>query len=395
MIPISGNAAQAVAAKLARVQVIASYPITPQTSIVEKLAEFVASGELKAQYLRVESEHSAMAACIAASGAGARTYTATSSQGLALMHELLHWASGQRAPIVMGVANRALAPPWSVWTDHTDTMSQRDTGWIQFYAASNQEVLDTVLLAYRLAEEPEILLPAMVAEDAFYLSHTVEGVDIPAQAEVDAFLPRFVPRWRLDVDRPGHMGGLMGPDLYTEHRYNMARSMDRVLALLPEFEEEFSRRFSRSHGGPLALYRTEGADAVLVAMGTIASTARDVVDDLRESGLSVGLAQLRLFRPFPVEELRELARDVPLLGVIDRSYTFGGAGAAHTEVRAALYDAPVRPWIKGFVAGIGGRDVTPGVITDLYRTLLAERGPEVEWVGLRKYRGDREVQVDG
>ena len=196
---ISGNTAQAYAAKLARVQVISAYPITPQTTIVETLADLVASGELPAEYIKVESEHSAMQVCISAAGMGARTYTASSSQGLLLMHELLHWASGVRAPIVMGVANRAIAPPLSIWTDHSDTIAQRDTGWIQFYSESNQEVLDTVLMAFRLAENPEVRLPAMIAEDAFYLSHTVEPVDVPSQEQADAFLP---PRDARDIVRP-------------------------------------------------------------------------------------------------------------------------------------------------------------------------------------------------
>ncbi|HKZ64536.1 MAG TPA: transketolase C-terminal domain-containing protein [Thermoplasmata archaeon] len=395
LVPISGNAAQAYAARLARVAVVAAYPITPQTSIIEKIEEYLNDGTMKAQYLHVESEHSAMAACIAASAAGVRTYTASSSQGVALMHELLHWASGARAPVVMGVVNRAMAMPWSVWTDHADTISQRDTGWMQFYAASNQEVLDTVIMAFRLAEEPEVLLPAMVMEDAFYLSHTVEAVELPGQDAVDAFLPPFVNPWRLDVERPGHLGGLMGPDLYMEHRYNTARGMERALALLPELEEEFRRRFGRDLGGPLNLYRTEGADAVLVAMGTIASTAKDVVDRMREEGHAVGLAQLRAFRPFPVEELRELARDAARIGVVDRSFTYGAAGAAFTEVCGALYHAPVRPWVKGFIAGVGGRDVTPAAIEGMFRSLLEERGPEVEWVDLRKYAHATEVNVRG
>jgi 2-oxoisovalerate ferredoxin oxidoreductase alpha subunit len=394
---ISGNTAQAYAAKLARVQVVAAYPITPQTTIVERLAEMVEAGELAAQFLRVESEHSALAACISASAVGARAFTATSSQGLALMHELLHWASGARAPVVMGVVNRAMAPPWSIWTDHTDTMAQRDTGWIQFYCESNQEVLDTLLIAYRLCEEADVLLPAMIAEDAFYLSHTVEAVDVPRQDDVDAFLPPFTNPWRIDVERPGHLGGLMAPGLYMEHRFNIAQAMDRVRTVLPEVEADFRHRFGRSYGGLLDLYRTEDADAVLVAMGTAASTARDVVDAMRDAGHAVGLARLRVFRPFPLDEIRELARDVSSLGVLDRSYTFGAAGAAFTEVCGALYHAPVRPWVKGYVAGLGGRDLTPAVFEEMYRNLLAgeEGGPEVEWVGLKRYRAVREVEPDG
>jgi len=385
---LSGNGAQALAARLARVQVIAAYPITPQTSIVEYLAEAVESGALPAQYLCVESEHSALAACLSAAATGARTYTATSSQGLALMHEILHYATGQRAPVVMGVVNRALAMPWNIWTDHSDTISQRDTGWLQFYCESNQEVLDTVLQAYRLCEDPDVLLPAMVIEDAFSLSHTVEGVEVPEAAEVDAFLPKFEPAFRLDVESPGHMGGLLGPDLYTEHRYNIARATDRAHDLLEEVEEEFRRRFGRYHGGTLDLYRTDDADAVLVAMGTAAGTARVVVDALRDKGVKVGLARLRVFRPFPLEEIRALAKDVNSIGVLDRSFTFGAFGAVHGEIAAAVQALPERPFLRGYIGGLGGRDLTPEVLEGIFRDLLKgdDGGPEVEWVGLRRYR---------
>jgi 2-oxoisovalerate ferredoxin oxidoreductase alpha subunit len=382
---ITGNYAQSYAAKLARAQVVAAYPITPQTSVVEKIADFVESGEMDAQYVKVESEHSAMQACISAAITGARTYTATSSQGLALMHELLMYASGMRTPVVMGVVNRAMAPPWSVWADHTDTISERDTGWIQFYAESNQEVLDTVLQAYRIAEDPDVMLPAMITEDAFYLSHTVEPVDIPGQAEVDAFLPPFDPPYKLDVEKPVGFGSLMGPDHYMEYRYLMQRAMDAAERLIPEVDAEYVERFGRSHGGMLDLYRCEGADAVLVAMGTIASTARDVVDGMREAGQKVGLAKLRVFRPFPKRDLLDLAREIPRIGIMDRSWTFGSLGAAHGEVAAALYRAPERPLLKGYVAGVGGRDVTVKTLERTFAGLLAlDDGDEaVEWVDLR------------
>jgi 2-oxoisovalerate ferredoxin oxidoreductase alpha subunit len=379
---ISGNYAQSYAAKLARVQVVSAYPITPQTSIVEKLADFVASGELPASYVKVESEHSAMQVCISAAALGARTYTATSSQGLLLMHELLHWASGARAPVVMGVVNRAVAPPWSLMTDHADTMSQRDTGWIQFYPESNQEVLDTVLMAYRLAEHPDVRLPAMVTEDAFFLSHTVEPVDIPDQSVVDGFLPHLRDGGHVRPGARGRLGSFTGPELYMEFRRKVAIAMEHAAAVLPDVEREYREATGRDHGGALPLYRTDDADAILVTMGTATTTARAAVDALRARGHKVGLAKLRVFRPFPAAAIRRLAASVDRLGVVDRSFTYGAAGPAFTEVAAAAYDVP-RPLLRGYVAGLGGRDIAPRDVEDMFARLLRADRPGVEWVGLR------------
>ncbi len=384
---ISGNYAQSYAAKLARVQVASAYPITPQTTIVEKIAEFVASGELKADFIKVESEHSALQACISASALGARTYTATSSQGLLLMHELLHWAAGARTPVVMGVVNRAVAPPWSIWTDHADTIAQRDTGWIQFYGESNQEVLDTTLMAFRLAEHPEVRLPAMVAEDAFYLSHTVEPVDIPAQEEVDKFLPPRELSSTLEVGQGMRLGSFTGPDLYMEFRHKIARAMSRARDVFLEIEDDFARITGRDHGGLLPMYKADDADTVLVTMGTATTTARGVVDAMRADGHKVGLAKLRTFRPFPVAELRQLAGQVDRVGVLDRSFTFGAAGAAFTEVAGALYTAPQRPLLRGFVAGLGGRDITAATVRDAFLDLLTRDAPESAWVELKTRDG--------
>ena len=389
---MSGNSAQAYAARLARVEVVAAYPITPQTTIIEKLAEFLAKGELAAQYIKVESEHSAMAACIAASAVGARTYTATSSQGLLLMHELLHWAAGARAPVVMGVANRAVAPPWNIGADHTDSVAQRDTGWIQLYAESNQEVLDTVLQAFRLAEHAEVSLPAMVTEDAFFLTHTVEPVDVPSQAEVDAFLPPRRARFKLEAKGAMRVGSYMAADNFEEYRRKLALAMERVPAAFAEVEREYERATGRNHGGLLPLYKVEGADAVLVTMGTATTTARAVVDKLRSEGLRVGLAKLRSFRPFPQREVRALAKEVGTVGVLDRSFTFGPTGAAATEVQAALYRAPQRPGFAGFIGGLGGRDITPQAVEGMFRRLLSGAASECEWVDLREAA---EVRVGG
>jgi 2-oxoisovalerate ferredoxin oxidoreductase alpha subunit len=381
---LSGNYAQSYAAMLARVQVVSAYPITPQTSIVEKLADFVSSGQLPAQFVKVESEHSALQVCISASALGARTYTATSSQGLLLMHELMHWASGMRAPIVMGVINRAVAPPWNIGADHTDTISQRDTGWIQFYAESNQEVIDTVLQAFRLAEHPDIRLPVMVNEDAFYLSHTVEPVDVPDQAAVDAFLP---PRESHAILVPGEtsrLGSFTGPDHYVEFREKLAEATLRVPKVFTEVEEEYQRAVGRYHGGALPLYRTDDADAILLTMGTATTTARSVVDELRAEGRKVGLAKLRMFRPLPEEEIRRLATVADRLGVADRSYTFGRMGPVATEVSATLYTASRHPTLTPFLAGIGGRDVTPHEVRRMFETLLSGEPPTVHWQDLEE-----------
>jgi pyruvate/2-oxoacid:ferredoxin oxidoreductase alpha subunit len=388
---LSGNHAQAHAVRLARAQVVSAYPITPQTTIVEKLAEFVADGQLAARFVEVESEHSALQVVVSASALGARTYTATSSQGLLLMHELLHWASGMRAPVVMGVVNRAVAPPWNIGADHTDTMAQRDTGWVQFYPESNQEVLDTVLEAYRLAELPDVRLPVMVSEDAFYLSHTLEPVDVPEPEVADRFLPPREPHAILHPGTVGRLGSFTGPDRYVEFRHELQRAMAEVPRRLPEVEAEYLRITGRAPGGALPTYRTEGADAVLVTMGTTSTTARTVVDELRATGRKVGLAKLRLFRPFPEEELRRLAASVDRLGVVDRAYTFGAAGPAATEVRAALYPRSPRPRVAGFLAGIGGRDVTPGHLRRMFAELLGPDETATRWEDLAPV----EVGADG
>ena len=296
-----------------------------------------------------------------------------------------------RAPIVMGVVNRAVAPPWDIGADHTDTMSQRDTGWIQFYAESNQEVLDTVLEAYRLAEDPDVRLPVMVMEDAFYLSHTVEPVDVPDASVVDRFLP---PRESHAVLVPGEasrLGSFTGPDHYVDFRRRVADAMQRVPATLARVEEEFQHAVGRNHGGALPTYRVDDADAVLVTMGTSTTTARSVVDEMRASGRKVGLAKLRLFRPFPDEEVRQLAATVDRIGVVDRSYTFGAMGAAATEVGASLYSAPPRPALTSFLAGIGGRDVTPHEVRAMFETILSGASPATHWEDLE----EEEAEVHG
>lgn len=381
---MTGNYASAYGAKLARVEVVAAYPITPQTSIVEKLAEFVASGELKAKFIPVESEHSAMAACIAAQTAGARTYTATSSHGLTLMHEVLMWASGARLPIVMTNVSRAMAPPWSVWVDHMDSVAQRDTGWLQFFCESNQEVLDTTIMAYKICESSGVMLPAMIIEDAFILSHTSEPVNVPGQELVDSFLPKYAPELKLEVGKAMGFGSLVKPDQYMEFRYKAMLGMKEARERILSVEREFREVFRRSYGGLLELYKCEEAEVVLACAGSVASTAKDVVDSLRSQGLRVGLARIRAFRPFPHQEFKELGAKVSGIAVIDRSYTFGAAGAMFTEVKASTYSSQKRPVIKNYIAGLGGRDITPRVLEKVFEDIQAatKRGEEneVEWV---------------
>lgn len=379
-----GNHAVSWGVKLARAEVIAAYPITPQTQVVEELSELCASGELGARFIKVESEHSAMAACIGASAAGARTFTATSSQGLALMHELLHWASGGRHPVVMAEVNRALGPGWNIWTDQTDSLAQRDTGWVQLYCESVQEVLDTTILAFRLAEELD--LPVMVVLDAFYLSHTSEPVDVPDQTAVDAFLPPRRARRKLDVREPHAFGGLVRPDDYLEMRWHLQDALSEVPERLAELERDWAARFGRSWGA-VERYRTDDAALVLLASGTIVSTAREVVDRHRAAGEAVGLVKVKLFRPFPAKALRDALRGVRRVAVLDRNLSPGHGGIFAEELRSALYDLPAdeRPAVQGFVLGLGGRDVTPEVLDGVLERATAGEAPgRLDlWVGLK------------
>jgi len=386
---MTGNIAAAWGAKLSKAEVIAAYPITPQTIIVEKLAKFISDGELNAEYLRVESEHSAMAACIAASQTGARTFTATSSQGLALMHELLHWATGARTPIVMANVNRALAPPWNIWADHTDMMSQRDTGWIQIYAESNQEVLDTIIMSYKLCEDKKIHLPAMIGLDAFYLSHTSEIVDIPPQEEVDNFLPPYEALYHLDVENPLSVGSLSMPNQwYSEFRYKIYKSMGEVIPKLNKIEKEFNKQFDRNYSGSLDLYMTEDAEIIFIVAGTVAGTVKQTIDELRAKGIKVGVIRLRIFRPFPYEEFKKALKNSLFVGVLDRSFSFGYEGQIYSELKASLYGSGINPLIKNYIIGIGGRDITietiKYVFEDCEKCLKKKRvDTNIEWINIK------------
>ena len=377
------------AARAARVKVVAAYPITPQTTVVEKIADFVEKGQMNAEYIRVESEHSAMVACIGAAATGVRTFTATSAHGLALMHETLHWASGSRLPIVMAVVNRAMGAPWSIWSDFSDSLSQRDTGWFQFYCASNQEVFDTIIQAYKLCEDERIFLPAMVCLEGFILSHTYMPVKIPDQEAIDNFLPEYKSGWLLDVDKPLTHAALVSPEWYMEFRYMIQEAMDNAKRLIPEIDKEYGKRFSIEHGGLIEKYRCEDADLILTSMGTIGTESKLAVDELRKEGLKVGSARVRVFRPFPTEEIVKLAKNAQMLATIDRHISFGMEGFLASEIKASLYSQEDPPLVTGYIAGLGGRDVTFGTIQKIAKKSLkamqagkVER--ETEWVDLRE-----------
>lgn len=378
-----GNHAVAWGARLARVEVISAYPITPQTQVVEKLSEMCADGTLPARFIKVESEHSAMAACIGASAAGVRTFTATSSHGLAYMHEMLHWAAGGRHPIVMVNVNRALGPGWNIWTDQNDSLSQRDTGWVQLYCETSQEVLDTTIQAYRLAEGLD--LPVMVMLDGFYLSHTAEPVDIPDQEMVDRFLPRRVTRLKLDVDDPHAFGALVRPDSYMEMRWLQQEAMREVPRMFENIEKDWMRMFGRRFGA-IESYRAEGAELLLLTSGTVTSTARFVIDQRRAQGEAIGLVKVKMFRPFPTDLLRQALAGVAQVAVLDRNISPGHGGIFAEELRAALYDLPAedRPDIYGYVLGLGGRDITPAVIDEVIERTRQSTKAEREdlWVGV-------------
>jgi len=379
---IMGNHALSYGAMLARTQVIAAYPITPQTQVVELLSEMCADGTLNAKFIKVESEHSAMAACIGASIAGARTFTATSSQGLALMHEMLHWAAGGRLPIVMGNINRAMAPGWTIWTDQNDSLSQRDTGWLQFYCASNQEVLDTVLQAYKISET--LSIPTMVVLDAFALSHTYEVVDVPDQKKVDEFLPPFKPYARLTPDEPHAFDGLTGPEHYMELRYKLQKDMEKVPALFDktglEYEKIFGRRLSA-----VDPYLCDDAEIVLVTSGTAGYTAHVAVDQMREAGLKVGNLRIKMFRPFPFGDCRRILAKTPKIAVVDRNISYGHHGIFSQELKSALYGTGDQA-VFSFIAGLGGRDITPESFREVIDTVRRTDRPreDILWIGVKR-----------
>jgi pyruvate ferredoxin oxidoreductase alpha subunit len=368
--------AVAEAAKLARVEVVAAYPITPQTHIVERLAELVANGEMDAEYIPVESEHSAMSACLGASAVGARTFTATAGQGLELMHEVLYVASSSRLPVVMTVADRALSGPLSVWGDHSDAMSVRDTGWIQVFSENAQQVFDLTLCAFKIAEDPRVLFPMMVHLDGFHLSHVVEPLFLLEQEDVDGFLPPFQYPFALNPDKPVTIGAFGPPFIYSEAKKAQEVALISAREIVTDVWKEFGDKFGRRYS-PVESYKSEGAKVLLLTMGGFSETAAVAVDEMREAGEKVGLIRLRLWRPFPFEELRQATRDAEVLVVFDRCLSSGGPGGpVCSEVRSAVYLEEKKPRVVSLIGGLGGRDVSPEDFVNIVR-----RGLEVSREG--------------
>ncbi len=378
------NKAVAEAVKLCDVDVIAAYPITPATSIVEYLAEYAASGEIDADYIKVESEHSAMSACIGASATGARTFTATSSQGLALMSEVMYTASGMRLPIVMANANRALSAPINIWNDQQDSMMVRDSGWIQFYAENNQEALDYVIQAFKVAEK--VLLPAMVNLDGFYLTHTVEPTEVPDKEDVKSFLPEYTPTCYLDPEDPMTLGFFADPTWFEEFRYEQEMAMQEARKYIRTAAKEYDEVTGRKYT-PIEEYKSDGKEILLLTVGSVSGTAKEVVDDL-EKKHSVGVVKLREFRPFPFEELQRIASGCKVMGVIEKDVVVGlNYGAIATEVKNALYHMKDRPKVLSFIVGLGGRDTPPkdieAIIKECDKALHDGVFAESTWVGLK------------
>ena len=367
---IEGSRAVAQAVALCRPQVVSAFPISPQTHIVEHLSDLVRTGELHpCEYLMVESEFGALSAAIGASAAGSRTYTATASQGLLYMAEALYNASGLGLPIVMTVANRAIGAPINIWNDHSDVMSQRDCGWIQLFAESNQEAVDLHVQAFALAEE--LSLPVMVNMDGFVLTHAVEPVDLPTQAEVDAFLPAFEPRQVLDPDEPVTIGAMVGPEAFTEVKVLMHAKQMQALDVVPRIASDFAGTFGRSSGGLLRRYPEEGAETVVVALGSVLGTIDEVVDELRGEGIDVGSVGVKCFRPYPLAEVREALASARRVLVVERAFAVGIGGIVGQNVRLALADLQIP--VYDVVAGLGGRPVTKRSIRTLLADVLAER----------------------
>ncbi|QSZ67963.1 pyruvate ferredoxin oxidoreductase [Methanofollis aquaemaris] len=376
---LEGSHAVAEAVKRCRPQVIAAYPITPQTHIVEALASMVADCELDADYICVESEFSALSACLGASAAGSRVYSATTSQGLALMFEVCFNVAGMRQPIVMTIANRAMGAPLNIWNDQQDSISLRDAGWMQFYAEDNQEASDLHYIAYKVAEDHDVLLPAMVCFDGFILTHTYEPVDIPTQEEIDAFLPPYNPVNILDAKNPMSLGMYATPDYYMEFRYEIEEAMKRSRKIFAEVGAEFGETFGRDYSGMVEGYRLDDADTAFVAMGSICGTVKDAIDEMREDGKKVGLLKIRSFRPFPSEEVKASLAGVSKVAVLDKNISLGQKGAVALEVKDALYGTGTE--VLDYIIALGGRDVRKRDVRAVAD--LAEKGIGDRFYGLR------------
>jgi pyruvate ferredoxin oxidoreductase alpha subunit len=401
-IPLNGDNAVAFAVKQCDVDVVAAYPITPQTIIVEKFSEYVADGEVETAFVCVESEHSAMTCCITASATGARTFTATASAGLALMHEMLGVASGCRTPIVMSVVNRALSAPINIHCDHSDAMCERDIGWIQIYAENSQEAYDSTIQAFRIAEDLDVTLPTIVGLDGFVLSHTLENVTVLPDEVVKKFVGirqipmvtnhegKLVP-FKLDPANPLTIGPLDLQDYYFEHKRQQEESMRKALGVIKQIHDEYAELSGRRYGnGLVEAYRLEDAEIAAVCMGSTAGTVKTVVDEMRANGIKAGLLRIRAFRPLPVEDIINNLSGKKAVAVMDRACSFGGnGGPLFHEIRHAIYDLPDKPKLVNRIFGLGGRDIPPYMIDGIYKELqkIAETGEMermVQFIGLRE-----------
>ena len=399
---LNGDEAVALAVKQSDVDVIAAYPITPQTIIVEKLSEYVANNEIETEYVCTESEHSAMAACLAASATGARVFTATASAGLALMHEMLFVTSGCRAPVVMAVANRALSAPLNIHGDHSDAMAERDSGWIQIYAENAQEVYDSVIQAFRIAEHLDVQLPVMVGLDGFILSHTLENVQTLSDETVKDFVKtrqfpvvlthegKTVP-FKLDPDTPLTIGPVALPNYYFEFKRQQEEAMKNAMTVIQQIHDEYAQLTGRAYGdGLLEQYKLGDAEIAVICIGSTAGTAKAVIDELRNSGVKAGLLRIRTYRPFPAEAIVKALRKAKAVAVMDRSMSFGGrGGAVFHEIRHALYDSATRPYVVNYIYGLGGRDTSPvqikKIFDDLQKILQTKHVEDlVHYIGLRE-----------
>jgi pyruvate/2-oxoacid:ferredoxin oxidoreductase alpha subunit len=395
----SGNAAAALGVKLAKVQVIAAYPITPQTPLTEKLSELIEGGEMDAQYIPVESEHSALAVCIAASSTGARTFTATSANGLLYMHEQIHWAAGARLPIVMCVANRGVGAPWTVWNDHQDSMSQRDTGWIQLYVCDHQQIIDSVIKAFRLAEE--VSIPAMVCYDGYLLSHTHMPFEIPDQDRVDTFLPPYRPLYSLKPESPANLNTVTLPDVradghggifpgYMEIRCSLQEDMRRAIHVTAQVDKNFKDVFGRGGNPYLESYRCDDASFIAVSLGSLAYHLRDVVDTLREEGIKVGGMGIQLYRPFPDEAIAEVLKDAQGVIVFEKAVSYGYQGPLCADIKSVLYEhgfgGANKPFVNNYILGLGGREIKTRDLLEALRTSCkrsAAKFQATKWIGLK------------
>jgi len=385
---MQGSRAMAEMVALCRPQVVSAYPITPQTLVIEDLAQIVADGELKAEFINVESEHSAASLVLGASATGVRVFSATSSQGLLLMSEVVFNIAGMRLPVVMMNVNRAVSAPLSIWNDQQDSMSVRDSGWIQIYAENNQDTCDLLLQAYRIAEDHRVMLPVMVCADGYLLPHAYEVVNLPDQKEVDAFLPPFRPVYRLDPAQPLTLGAFCEPDKYMETRYMIQRTMEAAITIIDEVAGEFNGVFGRPSGGLFEKYRIDDASTVLVAIGSMAGTIKDVVDELRDQGQKVGLLKLITYRPFPKEALYRALSNAQEVIVLEKAISLGSSGPLATEIRAVFQGRPASTKISGIIAGLGGRDIT----VDSIKSALVKGQQQLLDVAFLDLREDMELE---